>query len=158
MVRTPPWLQFWVHVEEWDDVLGVALSAVFHLTQAAIERMQTARYGRIVQISSIAAQKGATRQANYSAAKAGQVGLTRAVAREVARDGITVSIVMPGPTEDSDMNRRTPADVTESLRRLIPMKRLARADDIAHAVSFLLDDRSGYLTGVVLPVDGGFTF
>jgi 3-oxoacyl-[acyl-carrier protein] reductase len=119
--------------------------------------MQEAGYGRIVLVSSIAAEKGSMWQANYAAAKAGLVGLARSVAREHGRDGITVNIVLPGPTADSDMNALTPPEVSERLRQLIPLKRLARADDTAHAVAFLLDERSAYLTGVVLPVDGGFT-
>ncbi|MFI5042236.1 MAG: 3-oxoacyl-ACP reductase family protein [Acidimicrobiales bacterium] len=143
--------------DDWDEVIRVDLSGVFHLTQAALRPMLTSGRGRIVQVGSIAGWMGATRQSNYAAAKAGIIGFSRSVAREVSRRGITVNVVLPGPTAHTRMNDTTPIEVTDALARQIPMRRLGETAEVAHAVAFFLDDRSSYITGASLPVDGGFS-
>jgi acetoacetyl-CoA reductase len=141
-------------VEEWHAVLRVNLSGAFYMVKAVLGHMVDRGSGRIVNITSLVGETGNVGQANYAAAKAGLVGLTKTLALELARKGITVNCVSPGFTE-TDMTSAIPPDILAAVVDRIPLRRLAEAGEIAHAVSFLLDDRSGYITGVALPVNGG---
>ena len=140
--------------EQWDDVRRVNLDSVFHLTRPAIAAMCGRGYGRVVNISSIVGQTGAFGQANYAAAKAGMHGFTMALAREVARKGVTVNSVSPGYVR-SAMTEAIPEAVRAQILANVPVGRIGEPDDIARAVAFLCAADSGYLTGVNLPVNGG---
>jgi acetoacetyl-CoA reductase len=141
-------------VEEWHAVLRINLSGAFYMIKAVLGDMVDRGSGRIVNITSLIGETGNIGQANYSAAKAGLVGLTKTLALELARKGITVNCVSPGFTE-TDMTANIPEAILASVVARIPLQRLATTAEIAHAVKFLLDDQSGYMTGVVLPVNGG---
>jgi acetoacetyl-CoA reductase len=141
-------------VEEWHAVLRINLSGAFYMIKAVLGDMVDRGSGRIVNITSLIGETGNIGQANYSAAKAGLVGLTKTLALELARKGITVNCVSPGFTE-TDMTANIPGEILASVIARIPLQRLATTAEVAHAVAFLLDDRSGYMTGVVLPVNGG---
>lgn len=140
--------------EDFGDVLETNLSAAFRLVRAVLRPMLRQRSGRIVNVSSIAGIVGNPGQANYSAAKAGMLGLTRAVAKEVASRGITVNAVAPGLI-DTDMSRQMQTKGREQLIASIPLGRAGTPDDVAAAVAFLVRPESAYITGVTLPVDGG---
>jgi acetoacetyl-CoA reductase len=139
---------------QWHAVLDTNLNGVFHVTRQFVEGMVERGFGRIVSISSVNGQKGQFGQTNYSAAKAGLLGFSRALAQEVAKRGITVNTVSPGYVETS-MVAAIPAAIREQIIRQIPLGRLARPDEIASAVAFLVAEASGYITGVNLPVNGG---
>ncbi|HOU13186.1 MAG TPA: 3-oxoacyl-[acyl-carrier-protein] reductase [Anaerolineae bacterium] len=141
---------------DWDDVLRVNLKGAFNTSKAAVRLMARQRAGRIINISSVSGLMGQVGQANYSAAKAGLIGLTKSMAREFAARGITVNVVAPGfiPT---DMNVAMDATMRERLRELIPLGRFGAADEVAHAVAFLASNEAAYITGAVLPVDGGLS-
>jgi NAD(P)-dependent dehydrogenase (short-subunit alcohol dehydrogenase family) len=141
-------------IEEWHAVLRVNLSGAFYMIKAALTHMMDRGSGRIVNITSLIGETGNIGQANYAAAKAGLVGLTKTLALEMARTGITVNCVSPGFTA-TDMLAGIPEKVLANVVQRIPMQRLATPAEVAHAVTFLLDDRSGYITGVVLAVNGG---
>ncbi len=141
-------------VADWDRTVSVNLSAAFHLSRAAIPAMRDAGYGRIVNVSSVTAVLGSPSEAAYGAAKAGLHGLTRSLAREVARAGITVNTVVPGVFE-TDMTRAMPEKTQEAIRKMIPLGRRGDPDELAAAIEFLLGDAGGYCTGSVLTVDGG---
>lgn len=143
-------------VEDWNRLVAVNLSAAFHLARTAIPVMRAAGYGRIVNVSSVTAVMGSPTEAAYGAAKAGLHGLTRSLARETARAGITVNTVVPG-VFDTDMTASMPERTRESIRRMIPIGRQGRPDELAAAVEFLLGDDSAYCTGSVLTVDGGLS-
>jgi 3-oxoacyl-[acyl-carrier protein] reductase len=138
--------------EEWDDVLATDLSGAFHCTRAALRGMVRQRYGRIVNITSVAGITGNVGQANYSAAKAGLIGMTRALAREVGSRGITVNAVAPGLVE-TDLSRTVSERAGEALLQQIPLGRVGRPEEIAEAVWYLV--QADYVTGQVLVVDGG---
>lgn len=142
--------------EEWNEALRINLSGPFFLAQAAIETMIEARYGRIVHVGSITAMLGNGKEIGYGAAKAGLVGMTRSMARAVARKGITVNLVVPGVFETDMTNSMDPKD-QQMIANMIPVGRRGNPDELAHAVEFLLDDRAGYLTGSVVTVDGGIS-
>jgi acetoacetyl-CoA reductase/3-oxoacyl-[acyl-carrier protein] reductase len=142
--------------EEWETAIAVNLSASFYLAQAALEPMLAQRFGRIVFIGSITAMMGNPVEVGYGAAKAGLVGLTRSMARSVARKGITVNCVVPGVYE-TDMTNAMPAEAQEMIRKLIPVGRRGRPEELAHAVAFLLDERAAYVTGSVVTADGGIS-
>jgi len=138
--------------DDWATVLDTNLTATFRLTRRALRPMLRARFGRIVNVSSIVGLKANPGQANYAAAKAGVLGLTKTVAAEVARRGVTVNAVAPGFIE-TDMT----ADLGDELLRLIPARRIGRPEEVAAAVRFLCSDDAAYVTGTTLTVDCGLT-
>ena len=140
--------------EEWDAVLDLNLRGTFLITKAALRPMMKQRAGRIVNVSSVAGLVGNAGQANYSAAKAGVIGFTKTVAREMASRNITVNAVAPGfvPT---DLTAVLPQEVRDALLKQIPLGRFGAAEDIANAIAFLASDDAAYITGQVLVVDGG---
>ena len=140
--------------EEWDAVLDLNLRGTFLITKAAMRPMMKQRAGRIVNVSSVAGLVGNAGQANYSAAKAGVIGFTKTVAREMASRNITVNAVAPGfvPT---DLTAVLPQEVRDALLKQIPLGRFGAAEDIANAIAFLASDDAAYITGQVLVVDGG---
>ncbi len=139
---------------DWDAVLNTNLTAAFLCTQAVIGSMLKQRWGRIINLTSIFGQIGQAGQANYSASKAGLIGLTMAVAREVASRNITVNAVAPGYIETS-MTAGLPAEMKENILKMIPLGRAGSDSDVAHAVSFLASEEAAYITGHVLNVNGG---
>ncbi len=138
----------------WEDVIRVDLDSIFNMCRNVIEGMRDRRYGRIINISSINGQKGQMGQTNYSAAKAGVIGFSKALGVESARKGITVNVVAPGYI-DTDMLAGVPENVLESIVSTIPVGRLGRAEEIAHCVAFLADEKAGFITGSVLTANGG---
>lgn len=141
-------------VDDWHAVLRVNLSGAFYMSKAVLEHMIGRGYGRIVNISSIIGETGSVGQANYAASKSGLFGLTKSLALETARKGITVNCVAPGFI-DTEMVAAVPAEALERVIANIPMRRLGRPDEIAEAVRFLLGDNAAYITGSVLSVNGG---
>jgi acetoacetyl-CoA reductase len=142
-------------VDEWQAVLQVNLTGPFFMTKAVLEHMVEQQYGRIVNISSVVGESGNFGQANYAAAKAGLIGLTKTVALEVARSGVTVNAVAPGFIE-TDMTALMPTAAIENAIADTPTKRLGQPDEVAHVVRFLVDEKSGYITGAVYKVNGGW--
>lgn len=140
--------------KDWDNVLTTNLKSTFNCSKAAVRHMMRKRYGRIVNISSVAGQMGNPGQTNYSASKAGQIGFTKALAREVAARNITVNAVAPGYV-DTDINVNMPAEAKEAILGLTPLGRTGTPEEIAYAVAFLASDQAAYITGQVLAVDGG---
>jgi len=140
--------------EEWHAVLDTNLSSVFHAAQAAIRPMMKARFGRIINVSSVVASMGNPGQLNYCASKGGVDALTRSLAREIGSRGITVNAVAPGFIA-TDMTADLGDDAQAKLRAQIPLGRLGAAEDIANAVAFLASDGAAYITGHVLHVNGG---
>lgn len=139
---------------DWDDVLRTNLKSTFNCSKAAVRHMMRKRYGRIVNITSVAGQMGNPGQTNYSASKAGQVGFTKALAREVAARNVTVNAVAAGYIE-TDIWKDTPEEAKEFLLGMIPLGRAAQPEEVAKSVAFLASDDAGYITGHVLAVDGG---
>ncbi len=140
--------------EEWEAIIDTNLTSVFRLTKACLRGMMKARWGRIVNIGSVVGSTGNPGQANYAAAKAGMLGFTKSLAKEVGSRGITVNTVAPGFI-DTDMTRDLPQAQREALLEAIPLGRLGEAEEIAHAVSFLCSDKAAYITGETLHVNGG---
>jgi 3-oxoacyl-[acyl-carrier protein] reductase len=140
--------------EEWEAIIDTNLSSVFRLSRACLRAMMKARYGRIVNITSVVGSTGNPGQANYAAAKAGIVGFARALAREVGSRGITVNNVAPGFI-DTDMTRALPEEQRQALLSQIPAGRLGQADEVANAVAFLAAPDAAYITGTTLHVNGG---
>jgi len=139
--------------EQWDDVIRVDLSSLFYMTRPVIEGMRARGFGRVINISSINGQKGQAGQVNYSAAKAGMIGFTKALAQEGANKGVTVNAVAPGYI-DTDMVAAVPEDVLKKIIGTIPVGRLGKAEEIAHAVSFLASDGAAFMTGATLTMNG----
>ncbi|MEE9345745.1 MAG: 3-oxoacyl-ACP reductase FabG [Methylococcales bacterium] len=140
--------------DEWDSVIQTNLSSVFRLSRACLRGMMKARWGRIVNISSVVGSTGNAGQANYAAAKAGMIGLTKSLAKEVGSRGITVNTVAPGFIE-TDMTKGLADAQKDSLLDAIAVGRLGQPEEIAHAVDFLCSAQAGYITGETLHVNGG---
>lgn len=139
--------------EKWRDVIRVDLDSLFFMTRPVIEGMRSRGFGRIVNISSINGQKGQIGQVNYSTAKAGMIGFTKALAQECAAKGVTVNAVAPGYI-DTDMVAAVPEEVLQKIIGTIPVGRLGKAEEIAHAVSFLASDQCAFMTGATITMNG----
>jgi len=140
--------------DEWDDIINTNLTSVFRLSKACLRGMMKAKEGRVITIASVVGAMGNAGQANYAAAKAGIMGFSKSMAREVASRGITVNVVAPGFI-DTDMTKDLPEEHKESLLSAIPLNRLGSPEDIAAAVSFLAGDSGAYITGETIHVNGG---
>ncbi len=140
--------------DAWDRVLAVDLTGAFHTIRRATPKMMRARYGRIVNVSSVVAHVGGAGQANYSAAKAGLVGLSRSVARELGGRGITCNVVAPGPIE-TEMTAAMGPDWLATVGALVPVGRPGTPEECAATIAFLASEAAAYVTGAVVPVDGG---
>ena len=140
--------------EDWDAVLNTNLKGVFHCSKAAAKFMMKKRYGRIVNLASVVGLVGNSCQANYAAAKAGVIGFTKALAKELAGRGITANAIAPGFIR-SDMTDVLPDKVKETMLAGIPLGRAGEPEDVAKAALFLASDQAAYITGQVLTVDGG---
>ncbi len=144
-------LMIWMTNEQWKNVLGSSLDAFYYVSRLVINGMLANRYGRIVSVVSLSGLKGMPGQTNYSAAKAGVIGATKALAQEVARRGVTVNAVAPGFIK-TDMTQ----DLNEAeLKPLIPMKRFGEPEEVADVVVFLASSKASYITGEVLSINGG---
>ncbi len=141
---------------DWDDVQATNAKGTFNCSKAAVRHMMRKRYGRIINITSIAGIIGNAGQTNYSASKAAQIGFTKALAREVAARNITVNAVAPGFIE-TDIWADVPEEARAGLLNMIPLGRKGSPEDIAPAVAFLVSDEAAYITGQVLAIDGGLT-
>ncbi|OGO16637.1 MAG: 3-oxoacyl-[acyl-carrier-protein] reductase [Chloroflexi bacterium RBG_16_48_8] len=139
---------------DWDFVIETNLKSTFNCSRAAVRHMLRRRYGRIITITSVSGQMGNAGQTNYSASKAGQIGFTKALAREVASRNITVNAVAPGFIE-TDLTGSLPEDLKAELTDLIPLGRVGKPEEIAKAVAYLASDDAAYMTGHVLTLDGG---
>jgi len=139
---------------EWEDVIQANLTAAFKLSQACVKAMIRKRWGRIINISSVVGRIGNAGQANYAAAKSGMIGFSKSLAAEIASRHITVNCICPGYIETDMMDFLT-EDQKKQVIEKIPMRRLGRADEIAHAVKFLMSEKSGYITGTCLDINGG---
>ncbi len=140
--------------EQWNEVIGTNLNGVFNMTHPVWTGMRDRKFGRVITISSINGQKGQMGQANYSAAKAGDIGFTKALAQEGARAGITVNVICPGYIA-TDMVMAVPEKVREAIIAQIPVGRLGEAEEIARCVVFLASDEAGFITGSTLTANGG---
>lgn len=140
--------------EDWDQVLDVNLKGAFNMSKAILPSMLKARKGRIINISSVIGMMGNPGQTNYAASKAGLIGLTKAIAREVASRGITVNAVAPGYI-DTEMTKAIPEEVKKKLIELIPAGRLGTTRDVANGILFLCSEQADYITGQVLSINGG---
>lgn len=140
--------------DDWSDVIATNLTAIFKLSKRLIRPMLKARAGRIINIGSVVGSSGNPGQTNYAAAKAGMIGFTKSLAREVAKRGITVNAIAPGYIE-TDMTKALSADQRELMLAQVPVKRLGTPDDVAAAVVFLASASAGYITGETLHINGG---
>ena len=144
-------LVMWMKNEEWDEVLKTNLNGFFYTTRFLIKDMLISKFGRIINVVSLSGIKGLPGQANYSAAKAGVIGATKALAQEVAKKNVTVNAVAPGFIQ-SDMTK----DLDESqLKAMIPMNRFGKPEEVAEVVGFLASEKASYVTGAVINVNGG---
>jgi 3-oxoacyl-[acyl-carrier protein] reductase len=140
--------------EDWDQVIDTNLSGIYRICRALVPSMVKARYGRIVNITSVVSRSGNPGQANYAASKAGTEGFTRSLARELASRNITVNCLAPGFIE-TDMTGSLTDAQREALLAQVPMKRLGRPEDVAAGVTYLLSDQASYVTGITLDINGG---
>jgi len=144
-------LMIWMTDEQWKNVLGSSLDGFYYVTRLVVSGMLAQRFGRIVSVVSLSGLKGMPGQANYSAAKAGVIGATKALAQEVARRGVTVNAVAPGFIK-TDMTQ----DLNEAeLKKMVPMQRFGEAEEVANVVGFLASPGSSYVTGEVISINGG---
>jgi 3-oxoacyl-[acyl-carrier protein] reductase len=139
---------------DWDEVLAVNLTGAFNFTRAIAKGMMRQKYGRIVNVTSVVGQMGNAGQVNYASSKAGIIGMTKSVARELASRNVTANAVAPGYIATA-MTAELPETARENLEKSIPLQRLGTPEDVAHVVAFLLSDAAAYITGQVLNVDGG---
>ena len=139
--------------EQWEDVIRVDLNSLFYMTRPVWEGMRNRGFGRVINISSINGQKGQAGQVNYSAAKAGMIGFTKALAQEGAMKGVTVNVVAPGYI-DTDMVAAVPEDVLKKIIGTIPLGRLGKAEEIASMVAYLTSDQASFITGATMTVNG----
>jgi 3-oxoacyl-[acyl-carrier protein] reductase len=144
-------LFMWMQEKDWDEVIAVSLKGMFNVTQSVIRPMLLKRYGRIINIVSLSGLKGVPGQTNYSAAKAGMIGATKALAQEVGRRNITVNAVAPGLIK-TDMIKHMDVD---HYKKIIPMKRIGAPEEVGHLVSFLASDKASYITGEIININGG---
>ncbi len=140
--------------DDWDSVIDTNLKSTFNCSKAAVKHMMRKRYGRIINMASISGQMGNGGQTNYSASKAGQIGFTKALAREVSSRSITVNAVAPGFV-DTEILSAMPAGTLDAAIKMVPLGRTAAPEEIGYAVAFLASDQAAYITGQVLGVDGG---
>ena len=140
--------------DEWDDIVNTNLTSVFRMSKACMRGMMKNKQGRIISIASVVGATGNAGQANYAAAKAGIIGFSKSLAREIASRGVTVNVVAPGFI-DTDMTKDLPEEQKESLLKSIPLNRLGSPEDIANAVAFLASPAGAYITGETLHVNGG---
>jgi len=141
-------------IEQWDDVINTNLKGAFHCTKAVMRYMMKNKFGRIINITSIVGLTGNAGQANYAASKAGLIGMTKSIAKEVASRGITANCIAPGWIETS-MTDKLSREVKNEFLSHIPLGKIGSPDDIANAVIFLASDEAGYITGQTITVDGG---
>jgi len=144
-------LMVWLKDEQWDSVIKTSLDSFFYVTRLVLESMMLNRFGRIINVVSLSGIRGMAGQTNYSAAKAGVIGATKALAQEVGRSGITVNAVAPGFIK-TDMTEMLDE---KELKRNIPVNRFGLPEEVAHAVGFLASKEAGYITGEVLSINGG---
>jgi 2-hydroxycyclohexanecarboxyl-CoA dehydrogenase len=166
LVNTAGWDEFHLFLESeeefWDEIIELNYKGCLRVCRRVVPGMVQSGYGRVVNISSDAARVGSSQEAVYAGAKAAQVAFGKTLAREVARRGVTVNSVCPGPTETPLLEGmlgagEASAKMVEALQRAVPMRRLGRPDDVAAAVAFLVSDAAGYITGQTLSVSGGLT-
>ncbi|MEI7988703.1 MAG: 3-oxoacyl-[acyl-carrier-protein] reductase [Chloroflexota bacterium] len=139
---------------DWDVVINTNLKSSFNCSKAAVKHMMRKRFGRIINMASVAGQMGNAGQTNYSASKAGQIGFTKALAREVAARNITVNAIAPGFVDTEILDGMTP-ETLEAALKMVPLARKGKPEEIAFAAAFLVSDEAAYITGQVLGVDGG---
>jgi 3-oxoacyl-[acyl-carrier protein] reductase len=144
-------LMMWMKDEQWESVLQTSLDGFFYVTRTVLNAMLLKRYGRIINIVSLSGLKGMAGQVNYSAAKGGVIGATKALAQEVGKRNITVNAIAPGFIK-TDMTEGLPED---ELKKMVPVNRFGTPEEVAHAVAFLASPDAGYITGSVINVNGG---